>query len=183
MIESYQQYRPVLSQGVYQHHSSVIIGQVHLDQQSSVWANVTIRADIHQVVIGARSNIQDNVVIHVTRSAPTHPGGFDVKIGRDVSIGHGAIIHGAHIGDRCLIGMGAIILDGAVIESDCLIAAGALVPPGKHLKSGACYKGHPISSERPLSDVEKTMILQNATDYVALAKSHQASTKSEVDDD
>ncbi len=137
-----------------------VIGDVTIGKESSVWFNVVIRGDIHYVRIGKRTNIQDNSVIHVT----SHTG--PVNIGDEVTIGHGAILHGCTIEDRCLIGMGAIILDGAVIEKNCIVAAGALVPPGKRFRSGSLVLGSPATVSRMLTEEELNFLILSANHYV-----------------
>ena len=139
--------------------SAVITGDVTLGEDVSVWHHATLRGDINTITVGASSNIQDNVVVHVSYDAAT-------KIGKGVTIGHSAIIHGCTIHDHALIGMGAIVLDKAVIESHVLIAAGSLVPPGKVCESGYLYVGSPVKKARALKDDEITMIHENADHYI-----------------
>ena len=139
--------------------SAVVTGQVFLGENVSIWHHATLRGDINEIHIGDDTNIQDNVVIHVSYDKKT-------VIGKRVTIGHSAIIHGCEIKDDSLIGIGAIILDGAIIEPFVLIGAGSLVPPNKHCESGFLYLGSPVKKIRPLSDEEKTMILENANHYL-----------------
>jgi carbonic anhydrase/acetyltransferase-like protein (isoleucine patch superfamily) len=139
--------------------SAVVTGQVFLGRDVSIWHHATLRGDINEIHIGEGTNIQDNVVVHVS---------YDQKtiIGKRVTIGHSAIIHGCHIHDDSLIGMGAIVLDGAIIEPFVLVGAGSLVAPNKHLESGFLYLGSPVKKIRSLTDEEKTMILENANHYL-----------------
>lgn len=139
--------------------SAVITGDVFLGENVSIWHHATLRGDINEIRIGEGSNIQDNVVIHVSYDQKT-------TIGKRVTIGHSAVIHGCEIKDDSLIGMGAIVLDGAVVDSFVLVGAGSLVPPDKHLESGYLYLGSPVKKVRPLTDVEKTMIIENAKHYL-----------------
>lgn len=139
--------------------SAVITGDVILGEDVSVWHHATLRGDINTITVGEASNIQDNVVVHVSYDAATH-------IGKGVTIGHSAVIHGCTIQDHALIGMGAIVLDKAVIETHVLIAAGSLVPPGKVCESGYLYMGSPVKKARPLTDDEITMIHENAEHYI-----------------
>lgn len=148
-----------LPKGVKIAPSAVITGDVTLGQDVSVWHHATLRGDINAITIGDVSNIQDNVVIHVSYDAST-------QVGKGVTIGHSAIIHGCTIHDHALIGMGAIVLDKAMIESHVLIAAGSLVPPGKVCESGYLYMGSPVKKARALTDAEITMIHENAEHYI-----------------
>ncbi len=143
--------------------SSDIIGEVFLAEDSSVWFNATLRGDICSITVGKRSNIQDNVVIHVNFDMPT-------IIGEEVTIGHGAIIHACTIEDGALIGMGAIILDGAVIGSQSLVAAGSLVPPGKQFPPQVLIMGSPATVIRPLTEKELAGLKKNADHYVGYGK-------------
>lgn len=147
--------------------SADIIGDVSIGAQSSVWFNTTIRGDVNWIKIGQRTNIQDNVCIHVmNQTGPTH-------IGDDVTVGHGAVIHGCTIHERVLIGMNAIVLDEAIIQPDVIVAAGTLVPPGKTLQSGYLYMGSPARAARPLSPQEIESIHQSAKNYIKYMRAYQ----------
>lgn len=164
-VEAFERYVPRLGERVFVHQSAVVIGDVEIGADSSVWPLTTIRGDIHRIRIGERTSIQDNSVIHVTHDGPFNPGGFPTTVGDDVTVGHKVMLHGCTIGDRVLLGMGAIIMDGAVVESDVIIGAGALVPPGKTLQSGYLYVGSPVRQARPLNDKEKSFFLYSANKY------------------
>ena len=142
-----------------------IIGDVEMENGSSVWFNAVIRADSNKVKIGENSNVQDNVVIHTSKD-------FGVSIGDNVTIGHGAIIHGCTIKNNVMIGMGAIILDGAVIEEDSIIGAGALVTQGKVVPKGSLAFGNPVKIVRQLTDKEVESIKENAISYVNKANEY-----------
>lgn len=157
---------PTVADGVFVAPGASVIGEVELGIDSSVWYNAVIRGDVCPISIGARTNIQDLSVIHVTSG--THP----TTIGDDVTVGHGATIHGCEIEDRCLIGMGAIILDGAVVESESLVAAGSLIPPGMRIPSGSLVMGSPAKIKRELTDEERASIEASAYHYVELAGRH-----------
>lgn len=159
---------PRTADGVYVAPGARIIGDVTLGEMSSVWYNAVIRGDVASIEIGARTNIQDLSMIHVTSGA------FETRIGSGVTVGHGAIIHGCTIGDHCLIGMGAIILDGAVVEEGSLIAAGTLVTPGTHIPAGSMVMGSPGKVRRSLSDEERQRIRLSAAHYVELARRHES---------
>lgn len=145
-----------------------VIGRVRLGDDVSVWPGVVLRGDVHRIEIGARTNIQDNSVGHVTHDGPNSPGGFPLIVGEDVTVGHAAVLHACTIGARCLVGMGALVLDGAQLEPDVMLAAGSLVSPGKRLASGKLYRGRPAEAVRDLSDEELAMLKYSATHYVRL---------------
>lgn len=170
-IRSFQNYTPTLGDAVWVDPAAAVIGQVSLGDEVSVWPCAVIRGDLMPIVIGARSNIQDNCVIHTSHTSPFYQG-HPCHIGADVTVGHGAILHACTIHDRCLIGMGAIILDGAVIESDVMIGAGTLVPPGKTLKSGYLYVGNPAKLARPLTDEETAYFTYSAQHYITLKNAY-----------
>lgn len=135
---------------------------------ASLWPGVVVRGDIHSIHIGERTNVQDGSVLHVTHASVYHEAGFSLQIGADVTIGHRAILHGCRVGDRCLIGMGAIVMDGALVESDVIIGAGSLVTPGKILQAGHLWVGSPATCVRPLSEKEKQYLQYAANHYVTL---------------
>jgi carbonic anhydrase/acetyltransferase-like protein (isoleucine patch superfamily) len=144
--------------------SADLIGDIVLGEESSVWFNVTIRADVNYIRIGKRTNIQDNACIHVMNTdGPT-------LIGNEVTIGHSAMLHGCTVHDHVLIGIHATILDKAVIPSNVIIAAGTLVPPGKHLESGFLYMGNPAKAVRALRTDEIEGIRKYAANYVAYSR-------------
>ncbi|TCT86629.1 carbonic anhydrase/acetyltransferase-like protein (isoleucine patch superfamily) [Gibbsiella quercinecans] len=146
--------------------SSVVIGNVELADDVSVWPLVAIRGDVNAVRIGARSNIQDGSILHVTHQSAHNPDGFPLLIGENVTIGHKAMLHGCTIGNRVLVGMGSILLDGAIIEDDVMIGAGSLVTPGKRLASGYLYLGSPARQVRPLTPEELEGLIYSANNYV-----------------
>ncbi len=143
---------------------STIIGDVEIGPESSVWFGAVIRGDVGAVRIGARSNVQDGCIIHETTNHSS------CLIGDDVTVGHGAIIHGAIIKDRCLIGMGAIVLDNAVVGEDAMVGAGALVPEGMQIPAGHLAVGIPAKVKRPLTPQEITALADSAIHYVAYSK-------------
>lgn len=137
MIQPFLGVEPIINPTAFIAHSADIIGDVHIGDMSSVWFNVTIRGDVNKIRIGNRSNVQDNVCIHVmNQTGPT-------QIADEVTIGHGAVVHGCTIQSRVLVGMNATLLDGCVVESDVIVAAGTLVPPAKVLEGGYLYMGSP----------------------------------------
>lgn len=145
-----------------------IIGSVEIGENSSVWFNAVIRGDSNEIKIGDGSNVQDNAVIHTSKD-------FGVSIGDNVTIGHGAIVHGCTIGNNVMIGMGAIVLDGVVIEDNCIIGAGALVTQGKIIPAGSLAFGNPAKTVRQLSEKEIKSISDNAVYYVNKADEYKQS--------
>jgi carbonic anhydrase/acetyltransferase-like protein (isoleucine patch superfamily) len=165
-IRAYLHYQPTIGQQVMVDPSSVVIGRVTLSDDVSVWPLVVIRGDVNEIYIGARTNVQDGSVLHVTHQSATNTG-FSLVIGEDVTIGHKAVLHGCTLQDRILVGMGAIVLDGVVVESDVMIGAGSLVPAGKRLESGYLYMGTPAKQVRPLRENELADLKASAQRYVA----------------
>jgi carbonic anhydrase/acetyltransferase-like protein (isoleucine patch superfamily) len=142
-----------------------IVGHVALADSSSVWYNAVLRGDYNSITVGERSNVQDGVAVHVDAAWP-------VTIGRDVSIGHNAVVHGCTIGDTVLVGMGSVVLSGAVIGEESLIAAGAVVLEGTHIPPRSLVAGVPGMVRRSLTDEEVEGIRQNAARYVGNAELH-----------
>ncbi|NAW85253.1 gamma carbonic anhydrase family protein [Photobacterium halotolerans] len=167
-LRSYKGITPTIGEEVYIDPSAVLVGDIHLADHSSIWPLVAARGDVNHIRIGERTNIQDGTVLHVTRKSNSNPDGHPLIIGDDVTIGHKAMLHGCRVGNRVLVGMGAILLDGAVIEDNVIIGAGALVPPGKVLQSGYLYVGSPAKPARPLTDAELAFLPQSADNYVRL---------------
>ena len=143
-----------------------VLGDVEIGKNSSVWFNAVIRADLSDIKIGEGSNIQDNAVIHTSKD-------FGVCIGDNVTVGHGAIVHGCTVKSNVMIGMGAIVLNGAVIEENCIIGAGALVTQGKVIPAGSLVFGNPAKIVRNLTDQEISSITDNAASYVEEAEQYK----------
>lgn len=171
-LRPYKGIFPTLSATSYVDPAAVLIGDITLADDTSIWPLVAARGDVNTITIGARSNIQDGSVLHVSRPTEDNPQGYPLVIGEDVTVGHKAMLHGCQIGDRVLVGMGAIILDGAIIASDVIIGAGSLVPPNKHLESGYLYIGSPIKKARPLTDKERAFLPRSADNYVQLKNTY-----------
>lgn len=167
-LRSYQGIFPTLGANIYIDPSAVILGDIALADDVSIWPLVAARGDVNTMSIGARTNVQDGTVLHVTRKSENNPNGNPLVIGADVTIGHKCMLHGCTLGDRILVGMGAIIMDGAVVEDDVFIGAGSLVPPNKTLESGYLYVGNPIKKVRPLKESESAFLKQSAINYVEL---------------
>jgi carbonic anhydrase/acetyltransferase-like protein (isoleucine patch superfamily) len=177
-IRSFGGHTPSFGEKVFVDPSAVVLGDVVLGDDVSVWPQVAIRGDMHRIRIGDRTSVQDGTVLHITHAGPYNDGGWPLIIGSDVIIGHNATLHGCTLGDRVLIGMGATVMDGAIIENDVVIAAGALVTPGKRLSSGFLYAGSPAREVRPLSEREMTYFCYSAGNYVKLKDEHIESLES-----
>jgi carbonic anhydrase/acetyltransferase-like protein (isoleucine patch superfamily) len=174
-IRTYLQYVPAIAEGVFVDDTALVIGRVALATDVSVWPLTTIRGDVHDISVGARTNVQDGSVLHTTSPDSFPPEGFPLIIGEDVTIGHRAILHGCTIGDRVLIGMGSIVMDGAVIEADVILGGGSVVSPGKVLASGGLYVGSPAKRIRDLRPEELEFLRYSANHYVKLKNLHQSS--------
>ena len=167
-VRIFQGKQPVIGDGVFIDESAVVIGDVSLGADSSVWPQAVIRGDMHRIRIGERCSIQDGSVLHITHAGPFNADGWPLTLGDDVTVGHRAVLHGCEIGDQVLIGNGAIVMDGAIIEERVVIGAGTLVPPGKRLESGYLYVGSPCKAARPLSEKELSFFDYTAKNYVKL---------------
>lgn len=165
-LRPYKNHFPQRGDRVMIDSSSVVVGEVQLADDVSIWPLVAIRGDVNKVVIGKRSNIQDGSVLHVTHKSTSNPEGYPLIVGEDVTVGHKAMLHGCTIGNRVLVGMGSILLDGVIVEDDVMIGAGSLVPPGKRLESGYLYLGSPVKQVRPLSEAEIAGLLYSSNNYV-----------------
>lgn len=173
-IRAYKGVLPQLGDRVYIDEASVVIGDVVLGDDVSVWPCAVIRGDMHMIRVGARTSVQDNAILHITHASNYNPNGYPLHIGEDVTIGHGACLHGCTIGNRVLIGIGATVLDGAIVEDEVMIGAGTLVPPGKTLESGFLYVGSPCKQARPLKPEEKTFFTYSAQNYMKLKNEYLA---------
>jgi carbonic anhydrase/acetyltransferase-like protein (isoleucine patch superfamily) len=173
-IRSFKGVVPRLGARVYVDPAATVIGDVELGDDVSVWPGAVLRGDVHHIRIGARSNVQDGAIVHVTHDGPYTPGGFPAIIGADVTIGHGAVIHACTIEDACLIGMHATVLDGAVVRKHGFVGAGALVPPGKIVGTRELWLGNPATLVRTLSDRQVEQLFYSAANYVRLKDEYLA---------
>lgn len=163
---SYKGIVPKIAEDVYIAPGAQIIGKVEIEKGASVWPNAVIRGDMAEIIIGKQTNIQDNTTLHVDKENP-------LVIGNQVTIGHNAILHGCTIGDKALIGMGAIILNGAVIGKESLIGAGTLIPPGKEIPPHSLVVGSPGQVKRQLTNEEIAELHKSAETYAHKAQVYQ----------
>jgi carbonic anhydrase/acetyltransferase-like protein (isoleucine patch superfamily) len=168
VIRPFNSVLPTIDPTAFVDVSAQVIGDVHVGAESGLWMNVVVRGDINSVRIGERTNVQDLALVHVAR------GPYAAVIGNDVTIGHSAVIHGCTIEDRCLIGMGAILLNGSRVGTGSIVAAGALVPEGMVIPPGSMVMGVPAKVKRPLTSDEDASILRYADGYVRLRLEYQA---------
>jgi len=167
-IRPYQGALPRLAAHVYIDPAAHVIGDVEIGEDASLWPCAVARGDVHYIRIGARTNVQDGAVLHVTHDGEYTPGGFPLIIGADVTIGHAAVVHACTIGDACLIGMHATVLDGVVVGRHSMIGVGAVVTPGKQVGEGELWIGNPARRVRMLSDEEIQRLYYSAQHYVRL---------------
>jgi carbonic anhydrase/acetyltransferase-like protein (isoleucine patch superfamily) len=167
-IREFQGIFPKLGQRVYLDLGAVVIGDVTLGDDVSVWPMAVVRGDVHHIIIGNSCNIQDGAVLHVTHDGPYTPGGQPLILGEGITVGHKAILHACTIEDYCLIGMGSVILDNAHLQPRVMIGAGSVVAPGKILESGYLYLGNPARPIRKLSSKELEHLEYSAEHYVRL---------------
>jgi carbonic anhydrase/acetyltransferase-like protein (isoleucine patch superfamily) len=167
-LRPYLEKFPQLGERVFVDPAATVIGDVTLGDDVSIWPGTVVRGDVNYVRIGARSNVQDGAVIHVSHHSPYNDAGHPTLIGEDVTIGHGAIVHACTIEDACLIGMGATILDGATVKKNGFVGAGAVVGPGKTVGEGELWLGNPARPARKLGGREIESLLYSARHYVRL---------------
>ncbi|MEJ2692964.1 MAG: gamma carbonic anhydrase family protein [Candidatus Thiodiazotropha sp.] len=172
-IRRFETSHPEVAQDAWVDETAVVIGNVSIASQSSVWPMCVIRGDVHQIRIGRRSNIQDGSVLHVSHDSHYLPGGRPLVIGDGVTVGHRVMLHGCEIADGCFIGMGSTILDGAVLEPSVMLGAGSLVPQGKVLQGGYLWLGRPARRARVLTDKELEIVDYTAGHYVQLMRRYQ----------
>lgn len=173
MIRTFESMRPWIAESAWVDATALVIGDVELGEDVSVWPMTVVRGDVNSIRVGARTNIQDGSVVHVAHAGGMNPTGFPTVIGADVTVGHKALVHACTIGDACLIGMGAIVMDGAVVGPESMLGAGALVPPGKELAGGHLYVGSPAKPARELTDDERAFLRYSAAHYVEVKNRHR----------
>jgi carbonic anhydrase/acetyltransferase-like protein (isoleucine patch superfamily) len=161
MIRPFRGVRPTIAPSAYVDESAQVIGDVVIGDESSVWMNAVVRGDVNTIRIGRRTNIQDGTIVHVMRE-PSHP----TVVGDEVTVGHGVILHGCTVADRCLIGMGAVLLNGSSVGADCIVAAGTLLTEGVVVPPRSLVMGSPGKVRRALTDGEVAFIRDSAANYV-----------------
>jgi carbonic anhydrase/acetyltransferase-like protein (isoleucine patch superfamily) len=166
MIRSFKGMRPVIPASCYVDESAQIIGDVVLGEHASVWMNAVLRGDVHSIRIGAHSNVQDCSVLHGMREQ------YNVVIGEYVTVGHSVTLHGCVVEDRCLIGMGSVILNGTRIGSGSIIAAGTLIPERTVVEPGSLWMGSPGKLRRKLEKGEDEMIMKYARNYLVYTEEY-----------
>mgnify|MGYP001382051920 FL=1 len=167
-IRSHDGIIPSLGERVMIDPSAVVLGDLVAGDDVSVWPQCAIRADMHRIHIGHRTNIQDNSVLHITHAGEFSEAGWPLTIGNDVTVGHSVVLHGCTIGNRVLVGIGSILMDGVAVEDEVMIGAGSLVTPGKILKSGWLYAGLPAKPIRKITERERSFLVYSAQNYVKL---------------
>lgn len=167
-LRTYEGVSPKLGVRVYVDPAATVIGDVELGDDASIWPGAVVRGDVEKIRIGARTNVQDGAVLHVTHDGPYTPGGSPCLIGSDVTIGHAAVVHACTVEDCSLIGMHATVLDGAVVKRHAFVGAGALVAPGKVVGEGELWIGNPARCVRRLTDTEIEALRYSAQHYVEL---------------
>jgi carbonic anhydrase/acetyltransferase-like protein (isoleucine patch superfamily) len=160
--------RPILAASAFVAEGATVVGDVHVGDDSSIWFGAVLRADYFPIRIGARTNVQDNAVLHITS------GRAATSVGDDVTVGHGAILHGCTVGSSCLVGMASVVLDGAVVGDHSFIAAGSLVAPGTHIPARSFALGRPAKVIRAVRDDELALIETSARNYVRYAQAFAA---------
>ncbi len=173
MLFPFNSFKPKIHPSVFIHPAAMVTGQVSLSDHVSVWPGVSIRADFQPVKIGEASNIQDNAVLHVTPKQ-------GVRVGKFVSIGHGAIVHACTIGDHCIVGMGSVVLSGARIGKNCMLAAGTVILENACIPAGSLVVGVPGKVKRRLSKAEQRALKGNALEYLELAAAYRGSKKNKA---
>ena len=165
---NYKHLKPQVAADAFIAAGACLVGDVRVGDLANIWFNCVIRGDVEPVTIGARTNVQDGTVIHVTRN------GFPTVIGTEVTIGHQALLHACTIGDRVMVGMGAVVLDGAIIEDEAMLGAGAVLTPGKRIKTGELWLGNPAKFFRELSAAERAHFKVSAENYVIHGREYRA---------
>ncbi len=180
-IRQFEAHQPIIHSNSYVDETALVIGEVEIGEDSSIWPMSVVRGDVNAIKIGKRTNIQDASVLHVTHEANEFSAkvtdsqvGYPLIIGDDVTVGHKALLHACTVHNRVLVGMGSIIMDGVIIEDDTIVAAGSLVPPHKVLESGYLWLGSPIKKARELTLKEKNYLKYSAEHYVRLKERTEA---------
>src|ERR1700758_3746421 len=178
-LRSFKGILPTLGARAYVDPAATVIGDVVLGDDVSIWPGAVLRGDVHYIRVGARSNIQDGSIVHVTHDGPYSPGGFPTLIGEGVTIGHAAVVHACTTEDYCLIGMHATVLDGAVVKKYGFVGAGSVLPPGKVVGERELWLGNPAQRVRLLTDKQIEQLHYSADHYVRLKDAYLAAGRGE----
>lgn len=165
---------PRIAASAYIDPVALVIGDVEVGEDCSLWPNVVVRGDIHSIKIGGNTNIQDGSVLHVSHDSEFAPGGFPLVVGQGVTVGHMVVLHGCTIEDNCLIGMGSIVMDGVLIQAGSMLGAGSLVSPGMVIEGGYLWLGRPARRARALTVNEQRYLAYSAEHYVRLKNRHRS---------
>jgi carbonic anhydrase/acetyltransferase-like protein (isoleucine patch superfamily) len=174
-IRNFGDVKPRIAKSAYVDETALVIGDVTLEDDVSLWPMVVARGDINTIYVGARTNIQDGTILHVSHDSEYAPGGFALHIGADITVGHQTILHGCTVEDRCLIGMAATVMDGALVHSGAIVGAGSLVPPGRELEGGFLWVGTPVRKVRALRPEEEAFLGYSSAHYVELKNRYKNS--------
>ncbi len=172
-IRAFQGHEPDIHHTAYVDTTSLVIGQVTIGADSSIWPMTVVRGDINTISIGERTNIQDGSILHVSHDGEFSPGGASMVIGNDVTVGHSVVLHACTLEDSCLIGIGSVILDNAVVHRHAMVGAGSLVTSGKELEGGFLWMGRPAKKVRELTDREIEYLSYSAKHYVKVKNMHE----------
>ena len=172
-IRKFEDFTPDIDDSVFIDDTALVLGDVVIGADSSIWPMTAVRGDVNSIRIGQRTNIQDGSILHVTHDGEFALGGFELTIGDNVTVGHGVILHACTVGNYCLVGMGATVLDGAILEDYAMVGAGSLVSPGKTIEGGYLWLGSPARKIRELTDKEKKWLEYSAQHYVELKDRHR----------
>lgn len=173
-VRDFEAKHPRIAASAYIDPQALVIGDVEIGADASLWPNVVVRGDIHSIKIGESTNIQDGSVLHVSHDSEFAPGGYPLVIGAGVTVGHMVVLHGCSVEDNCLIGMGSIVMDGARVPLGTMLGAGSLVSPGMELEGGYLWLGRPARRMRALTADERRYLAYSAEHYVRLKNRHRA---------
>jgi len=176
-IRPYEDKIPEIHPTTYVDETALVIGDVRIGEDSSIWPMTVVRGDVHRIEIGARTNIQDGSVLHVTHDSVFKPGGSPLIIGDDVTVGHGVVLHACTLEKYCLIGIGTVVLDGAIVREKAMIGAGSLVTPGKELTGGYLWVGRPAKRLRVLTEQELAYLEYVSAHYVKVKNKYAPDLK------
>ena len=173
-VRDFKGCKPRIDERVFIDPTALVVGDVSIGEDSSIWPMAVLRGDVHAIEIGSRTSVQDGAVLHVTHAGPYNPEGHKLLIGDNVTIGHKAMLHGCQIESECLIGMGSVVMDGVKIHRHVVLGANSLVPPDRELEGGFLWVGSPARKIRPLTREEIDYFTYSADNYVALKNQYLA---------